>query len=147
MAYVIPTIKNLELFRRQLNAILAALSPSFHTAISGTVSTTDATATAIATVAVAADTTVLIGARIAGRRTGGSSGAAGDSAGYEINGVAKNIAGTVSIVAQAVAFTAEDQAAWNVALAVSGTDILIRVTGAANNNVAWVMAGQTLEAA
>lgn len=146
MSFVIPAIKNLELFRKQLNAIFADLSPSFHAPISGTVSTTDATVTTISTVAVPTDAAMAISAVIAGRRTGGAAGSAGDSAGYVLNGAVKNIAGTVSIVAQSLTFAGEDQAGWTAALVVSGTDILIRVTGAVDNNISWAMAGQTVQA-
>ena len=150
MAYVVPTILNLESFRKQLNAILALITAKFALidpgagSFVGTVSTTDATVTTAATVATTSSATFLIDTRIIARRTGGASGATGDGAGYELTGVAKNIAGTVTIIGQTVTFTGESQAGWDVALAVSGANILVRVTGAAANNVNWSVSGRTL---
>jgi hypothetical protein len=71
-------------------------------------------------------------------RTGGSAGAAADSAGYIRRAVYKNVAGTVSLVgAIQDGYTAEDQAAWDATFAISGTNIQAQFTGAANNNVTW----------
>ena len=108
----------------------------------GAVSTTNATVTTIATIAIPAGAAVMISATIAARRTGGSAGTAGDSVGYVLNGLAKNIGGVVSIVAQSKAFTAEDQAAWDAAYVVSGTNIVLQVTGEVNNTIHWVASGQ-----
>lgn len=124
--------------------LLAAVTATLQT--TGTVNTTDATPTAVSTIAIASNTTVMIQATVSARRTGGSSGTTGDGAGYILNAAVKNIAGTVTIIGQSLAFAQEDQAAWNVAAAVSTTNIEIRVTGAANNNITWVCTYKTVTA-
>lgn len=103
----------------------------------GSVVTTDDTATAVVTVAIPVTRTVLIEATVVGRRTGGTSGSTGDGAAYVLHCVAKNIAGTVTIIDQSLTFTGEDQAGWDVDAAVSGTTIEIQVTGAVDNTVTW----------
>jgi hypothetical protein len=141
--YQIPIIQNLDSFRGQLNAILADIfsrlvSPS----VSGAVNTTDATVTTVGTIPTTSNTTLLVDCNIVGRRTGGSSGSAGDGAGYLVRAVAKNVAGVVTIIGQATTVIGESQAAWDAVAAVSGTDIVLRVTGAANNNISWACSGQ-----
>lgn len=100
--------------------------------------TTDATNTALQRVGVSNNRSVMIEARAIARRTGGSSGSAGDSAGYVIRGVFKNISGTVSLVGSVSSiFTAEDQSGWNLGFSISGTEVIVTATGAANNNITW----------
>lgn len=102
------------------------------------VATTDATLTTIATVAVPSNTTLMLEAHIVARRTGGTGGTAQDGAAYVVRGAYKNVAGTATIIGAVNAdFTAEDQAAWAATFNVSGGNVLIQVTGAANNNVTW----------
>lgn len=145
-AISLPIIKNLESFRKQLLLLLERMNPG-DTAFYSSVATTNATATTIETIATTTDTSLLVDALVCGRRTGGAAGSAGDAAGYAISALAKNVAGTVTIVAQSITFTGESQAAWTVAFAVSGTSLLLQVTGAANNNVNWTASGRALEAA
>jgi hypothetical protein len=148
MNWVVPIAQGPELFRKTLNAILAEIAGFVQTpAVSGSVATTDATATTIATVAIPTATTVMVSADIVARRTGGSSGTAGDGAAYRLMAAVKNISGTLTIISQSLTFTAEDQAAWTAAAAVSGTNLLIKVTGAANNNVDWTLTGVQRSAA
>ena len=107
------------------------------------VATTNATITTIHTFAIPTNTTVLITGYVYARRTGGTSGTAGDSSYYRLEYAAKDISGTVSQVASAAAGAGvtefDDQAAWTCAFSISGTNVLLRVTGAANNNVTWHM--------
>lgn len=149
----IPTILNVQQLQLQLNTALdriyAAIGSIMEGAVpfGGSVATTNATATTIETIPIATNTTTLITAFIVARRTGGTGGTTGDGAGYQLNGVVKNIAGTVTIIAQSLVFTGEDQAGWTADLAVSTTNILVRVTGAADNNINWTVSGQTLAVA
>lgn len=85
------------------------------------------------------DSTLFIKAMVTARRTGGTSGSAGDSAGYEITAVYnKDGAAAPTIVGAIQAdFTVEDQAGWNATFVVSSNDVLLQVTGAADNNVTW----------
>jgi hypothetical protein len=71
------------------------------------------------------------------RRTGGTAGANGDSAGYIGFATFKNIGGVVTQVGTFTLNAKEDQVGWNVTLAISGTNILVQVTGAVNNNISW----------
>lgn len=103
------------------------------------VTTTDATVTTIATIAIPASTTVMIEAKVTARRTGGTAGTAEDSAGYIISAVYKNVAGTATEVGETSIFSAEDQAGWDCSLSASSGNALLRVTGAADNNISWVV--------
>lgn len=100
--------------------------------------TTDATVTTLHTVTIPASTTVHVEARVIARRTGGTAGTAEDAAGYIIQGTFKNVAGAATLVgATTIDHVAEDQPAWDAALTASGATVLVRVTGAANNNITW----------
>jgi hypothetical protein len=102
-----------------------------------TVNTTDATLTTLQTIATSTDTSMLVQAKIVARRTGGTSGAADDSAAYILTALVKNVAGTVTVNVLQTDYAAEDQVAWDATMNVSGTNVLIQVTGAANNSVTW----------
>lgn len=102
-----------------------------------TVNTTTATLTTIATVATVSDTVMLVEAKITGRRTGGSAGTAGDSCTYIRTVRVKNVGGVVSLMNLQSDFTSEDQAAFNGTIGFSGTNVLVQVQGAANNNMTW----------
>lgn len=105
-----------------------------------TVNTTDATQTTLATIPITASRTYMIEARVAARRTGGSAGTADDGASYCRRGTYTTKSGTVTLMGsvQTIGTDAEDQAAWDVTLSISTTNVLVRVTGAANNNVTWM---------
>lgn len=107
--------------------------------------TTNATNTAAQYIAVPTNKTVFIDSIVVARRTGGSGGATGDSAWYRLQGGFKNIAGTVSLIGTSDLIGGEDQAGWNVSYAISGTDIVLTVTGAANNNITWESTVSTYE--
>ncbi len=106
--------------------------------IQNAVNTTDATVTTASTIAITASKTYVIETRCTARRTGGAGGAAEDAAGYIFRGTYKTVAGTVTLVGALNAdYTAEDQAAWACTQVINGTNVEVRVTGAANNNVTW----------
>lgn len=107
------------------------------------IATTNATVTTLHTFAIATSNVVSILARVLAIRTGGASstGAAGDGAEFEIRGRYKNVAGTVTLIG-AVVLTPQVEAAgasaaWTVTLTISGTNVLLQVTGAASMNVTW----------
>jgi hypothetical protein len=102
-----------------------------------TVSTTDATVTTIETINLPPDSSVFIHTIIVGRRTGGSAGSTGDSATYEIIAAYKDVSGTATICGTQDIVYNEDVAGWDGAVSVSGPNILVRVTGAANTNINW----------
>ena len=99
--------------------------------------TANASVKSIQTIAIPTDTTVLIESRIVGVRTDGTAGAAGDCASYVRTATYKNIGGTVTVNKRQSDYTYEDQDSWNAVHAVSGTNAVINVTGAANNDVTW----------
>ena len=102
------------------------------------VATTDATATTLQTIAITASNTYLIETRVLARRTGGAGGTAEDGAGYVVRGTYKTVAGTVTLIGAILAdYTAEDQVLWDATLVISGTNVIVQVTGAALNNVTW----------
>ncbi len=104
-----------------------------------TVNTTDATQTTLFSVPITASRTYLIEARVTARRTGGASGTADDGASYVRRGTYTTKSGTVTLMGavQTIGTDAEDQAAWDVTLDISTTNVRVRVTGAASNDVTW----------
>jgi hypothetical protein len=104
------------------------------------VTTTDATVTTLHTFTVPASTTYRVEVTVIARRTGGAAGTAEDGAGYLQTATLKNVAGTATIIgAVGVLDTAEDQAAWDCTIDVTGATARVRVTGAVDNNVTWHM--------
>ena len=101
------------------------------------VSTTDATVTDIASIAIPTDSCVMVEARIVGRRTGGTAGSSNDGAVYVRTARFKNNGGVVTIHNLQSDYTSEDQNSWNGTIVASGTNAIIQVRGAANNNVNW----------
>jgi hypothetical protein len=111
----------------------------------GRVATTDATVTTIDTIATTSDTCIMVNAMVVARRTGGTAGTAGDIAAYGRRAAFKNVAGVLTQIGTTLAVgTFESQAGWDCTVVVSGTDILVRATGAVNNNVTWHSTTQVL---
>lgn len=104
--------------------------------------TSNAALTTIGSVTLPEDSVCIVEAIVAARRTGGSAGTTGDSAGYIRKGVFKRVGtGNAAIVGAVTAdHTGENQSGWDTVLAVSGTSVEARVTGAANNDISWVAA-------
>jgi hypothetical protein len=102
------------------------------------VATTDATVATIHTVTIPASTTVGVSGVVVARRTGGVAGSAEDGAMYEFKAAYKNVAGTATLIGSStITAIAEDQAAWDLTLVPSSGNVLIRVTGAVDNNITW----------
>lgn len=110
---------------------------------SALITTTDATPAVLTAFPITLNATAVLDLTVAARRTGGASGTVGDSAGYVISAIVKNIAGTTSIVAQTLLSIGEDQAAWDAVVSASGANILVTVTGAAANTVNWAFYGSS----
>jgi hypothetical protein len=128
------TIGN-EIFRLQTTATNDDPADKYY---HGRVATTDATVTTINTVAISASNTYLIEARVRARRTGGTAGTADDAASYIVRGTYKTASGTVTLVGSLSAeYTAEDVAGYDATLTISGTNVLVRVTGVADTNITW----------
>lgn len=103
----------------------------------GRIATTDATVTTLQTVTIPSSTTVNINCAIVSRRTGGTGGTTDDGAGYSLLGTYNNLAGTATIIGTRDKTSRENQAGWDVDFSPSSGTVLIRVTGAINNNVTW----------
>ena len=106
-----------------------------------TVATTDATVTTIDTIEVPTGQAILLNARVISRND-----AFDEKGGFDVEAVYCNDTGTVTL--QGVAPTnlfKQAQAGWNVTFVISGTNVLIRVKGAAATNIDWKCARQTLK--
>jgi hypothetical protein len=98
------------------------------------VQTTTNAVTPAATIALPADSEVLIEARIMGRNS-----ANGNSAAYVRTARFKNVGGTCTINTLQADYTSEDVKAWDGTLAVSGTNAVVNVAGAASTTVDWAV--------
>jgi hypothetical protein len=103
-----------------------------------TVNTTTNANTTLETIAVPADTILMIESYVTCRKTGGAGvGTTGEGNGYVRTVKAQNIGGVVTIGAVQTSFTSESIGAFNATFVVSGTNIILQVTGANNDNVTW----------
>lgn len=89
-----------------------------------------------ASLAVPSDTTWAFRMLIVARNTNN---AVAESAAYEVTGCVDNQGGTVALVGTpGVTVLAEDVAAWNVSVAVSGSNLEISCTGETSKTINWV---------
>jgi hypothetical protein len=132
-------INGSSIFRGALRLVNASAANANLEFSQAQVSTTNSTVTAIATIPVPTDSALYIEATIIGKRTGGTAGSAQDAAVYVRTARFKNVGGTVSISNLQSDYTSEDQFTWNATLAVSGTNAVVNVAGAANNNINWTV--------
>jgi hypothetical protein len=95
------------------------------------VQTTDATVTNLLAIPTASSNGYLITCDVGGYSTANTFG------GYIIRVSARNVAGTLTIVGSATTTVGEDVAGWDVTAIVSGTNIVIQVTGAAATTIRW----------
>lgn len=111
------------------------------TSFDAKLSTTDGATSTLFTYPMAASMSGVFAALVVGKRTGGVSGSAGDSAAFLLHGGAKRIAaGSVTGIgstALQTSYSTKDQGTWGATWNVSGNNIIIQVAGAANNNVSW----------
>lgn len=102
--------------------------------------TTNATPATLHTFAISASNTVIISVTVIARRTGGSAGTADDGAAYYKRAAYTTKAGTVTLLGTAMdSVDREDVAGWDCTLTISGTNVIVQVTGAANTNITWHM--------
>lgn len=135
----------IELIEDWINNLQSHGVPRVYT---DSVTTTDATVTTIFTHSTASGTNFLFGIEVVGIRTD----VAGNGGGYKEDFFAKNVGGTVTVTVLDQVSTGdiarwdhEDDAAWNVTVVVSGTNILIRVTGVAAQTINWTYRGSALQ--
>ena len=103
-----------------------------------TVPTVNATVTPLETIPIPADTVVMIESYITCKKTAGAGvGAIGAGNGYIRTVKAQNIGGVVTIGVVQSSFTSESITAFNATFVVSGTNVVINVTGALSDDVTW----------
>lgn len=127
----------------RLEAETTGTNPFLHFYLERTTTTT-ATPATLFTFAITASTGRFIYVRVGSRRTGGASGtgATGDIAEFELRARYKNVGGTVALIGadHKVVDNETGSAGWDVNLTISGTDVLLVVTGAASMNITWWLA-------
>lgn len=103
------------------------------------VTTTNATPTTLHTFAIPASNTVVIECIVLARRTGGTAGTADDGAAYKLVSAYTTKAGVVTLMTggpmESVA--REDVAGYDCALVISGSNVILQVTGVADTNISW----------
>lgn len=103
-----------------------------------TVNTTDATQTTAQTIAIPTDKVVSLECTITYRKTGGvGAGTTGDGTSIILTTSAKNVGGTVTLDTIQNTYTGTLIAGFAATLDVSTTNVRVRVTGAADDNVTW----------
>jgi len=109
-----------------------------------TTSTTPVTMTldgASAEMTMSADTTWAFTGTVVARR-----GTTQDCAGYKIEGVVEyENAGGISLLASTVTAIHEDDAAWNVTISATGTNLRLQAVGNTGENINWVASVQTVQ--
>lgn len=102
-------------------------------------STTDGNFQTALTLALDDNSTYMIEVKTVARRTGGSAGTAGDGGAFVRRVAFKRTGGGNATIIGATNndYTARDQATFDQTFAGSTTNVLIRVRGAANNNIDW----------
>ena len=89
-------------------------------------------------IAIPLNSAMLITANISCRKSAGVGvGTIGDANGYVRTVIAKNVAGVVTLGAVQTSYTSENITAFNATFVVSGTNVLVQVTGALNDTVDW----------
>jgi len=105
----------------------------------GTTTTTSGGSGNIVSVPIPNNSVMLMRVNASGYRTGGSAGSAGDSACFTRTARIKNVAGVVTVNDLLSEYASQDQVAWGCTIVASGTNAVVQVTGAANNNIDWAV--------
>lgn len=100
--------------------------------------TTDATVTTLHSFPTVTNVSYDIDVKVSATRTGGTAGAVGDRGIHRGNIRVKNVGGTLILMSSSVDNSSADQA-WLISWALSGTNILLQVQGAVDNNITWLM--------
>ncbi len=100
--------------------------------------TTNDTPKTIATIPIPEKSTLLIEARVVLVEITTTNGPAVAGAAYVIRAAYRNNGGTVALIGSVVAeYTAEDDAAWDATLVISGTNVIVQITGAGTDKLTW----------
>lgn len=121
---------------QRLEAIATNTDPSERTFMAKALSVSASIAVDVATIAMPASTVYGIETKFAIRRTGGTAGSADQGGFFGKVAAFKNVGGNASRIGttQDLFPDITDQA-WSVSMIASGTNILIKLTGTANNNI------------
>ena len=101
------------------------------------VATTNATVTTLDTFPITASRTYVIQSRVVARRTGGAAGTADDGAIYDFASVYTTKAGVVTLLTSNLYLSAADNGLLVCAHTISGTNVLLEVTGDISNDYVW----------
>lgn len=135
---------NINVVGNTSTGISVAGDPSTHTLtisstgdpnwISGTTTTVGAVNGTLVTLATASNTTIVIFGRVAAWNAANTAAFGGD-----ITAIAKNVAGTVTVIGPPDSFTDQDSAlaGSSFTLAVSGTNLILQVTGVTGLTIDW----------
>jgi hypothetical protein len=105
----------------------------------GSISTSTAAPIILQTIPIPTDMGMLIESRVTVRKTGGAGiGTTGDVNAYIVTVKAKNVGGTVTIGVVQTSFTSVDISGLLVTFVVSGTNVVLQVTGATSDNLNWL---------
>lgn len=105
-----------------------------------TVTTTDATVTTLDTIATSSNVSYFIKTKIIAR----SSDPGSQSNGYQLIGIFNNSAGTVTQVSTTDRLEFENNSTWNAVFTISGTNVVINVTGEASKTIQWKSSTETI---
>jgi hypothetical protein len=121
-----------------VNQRLEPVNAVYEDTTGNTINTTDDTVTTLETIEIPNNSIILINSNITCRKTGGAGvGVVGQGNGYIRTVVAQNIAGVVSIGIIQSSFTSENIINFDTTFTISGTNVLLQVTGAINDDVKW----------
>jgi len=115
-----------------IRKIAAGAVPGTPGGIETTISTTDATVTIIETVAIPTDEVMKIRAEVSCKKDDLT-----EKGGFVKIAQFANNSGTVTKQGATTSAFHQAKATWNVTFAISGTNVLIQVTGAVGDNIDW----------
>jgi len=107
-------------------------SPGTPNGIATLVSTTDATVTTIDTVAIATDEVAKITVEVSCKKDDLT-----EKGGFVKEAIFANNSGTITKQGSTTSKFHQAKATWNVTFLISGTDVLVQVTGAVGDNISW----------
>lgn len=117
----------MDIIRKKVSAV-----PGTVIATETTVSTTDATVTTIDTVAIPTDEVLKIRADVSCKKDDLT-----EKGGFVKEAIFANNSGTVTQQGSTTSIFHDAKVGWNVTMLISGTNVLIQVTGAVADNIDW----------
>ena len=135
---IVSPLAKVHIFGGTINQRLEPVANVTEDTGGNTINTTTNATVALETIAIPTNTVLMIESYITCRKTGGAgAGTTGGGNGYIRTVKAKNVGGVVTIGVVQSSFTSEDITPLDATFAVSGTNVLLNVTGANNDNITW----------